>query len=978
MSTLSIFLERKTFTFFWLLFCPTILNFLNLHAYMHYYEWNDLIGNLLFSPAKAGLPVLLYLTKEQITQRALATSQFETEEEAWRNFARSSSRWFGKDKNLTESITEALVSGQRINLSSKSYQTDYPVYLNLLIMSVLPLTNETTDFISQADYYRRAAEYAHCHSLPAIVKQTTQQNWNAAWEHLQTWSIEKKGSAWGRFQINDEFGHVYVGKPFSQCLIPTGILQDLPRAFVRAGWVPQQPLTDADWRHFISSNHCNDLGLRQAALQTLRSKEGLKYAIPILSERFNQWDGTGQTAALPIVAPTIARPTSRQAGKVTKEITTARFFLSFPDPVKTDRRFCWQYRVYSEAGLPDTLHLGGYAFNAQFSGWSSAVDLPFQEQFDHDDPDNKWHVKWPDADIRLFAQGQWRGLSSRVWVETNELSPTNRMYAIGKPSALSRLREWGTTFVSGQFSEWQPNEDFDATGWPADYGLFQFERPTQGIPGTAFLLSDTKKLDWVGGLKTDYNTFYNRHRPWLRVINGDGSETVTALTETGRQLTLRQLPDNPTYYELTGQWPDNEPITCRLAGHSTPITCRFESADSVVQANGISDLPARDMFGGMPEADQDFAYTGLTVTGIPNGRADFLKHAFHPGDNPVEAYFQAEAARWSVGDELLTYLTCRHESRPPNFFDAFEHLLSDACEREQLAQPQNVSKLRRWALGWYDTLGYIDYAYESDRITVLPPTLIPVPCRRGHRAMLVGGRSPELVGRLRQLAQLPGVQVSIEAQSDLAYLAPSVVSLYSPQPFNGKAHSPIEQIARQLTIPYLAHERPAWRLLERSGSLIDYQHTLVAEPEAETTTWTLRVFNPDRLCFERPAYNDIDKSFTLVERQLNAWQFVHYLWMDGTSYRVDKNWGRFLVLHRLGRQVIFKREGHNQIAIPATLPLPRVLARGFALLSGKIPVREDHTFDGTRRPYLLYENAGNILSDNYIKKLGQHSQSINH
>ena len=618
---------------------------------------------------------------------------------------------------------------------------------------------------------------------------------------------------------------------------------------------------------------------------------------------------------------------------------------------------------------------------SEFGGWSSAVVGEFTEGRNDYDPLNKWRVKWPDASIRLFEQGQKHGLSSRLWVEVNHLSRTNQMLAICQPNQKERIRQWGETFSIGNFIEYVPDQDFDGANWPTGYGLFRIYRPTQAIPSTSYTLPTTRQLAWLSGLKISFGNYDNRHRPQLQVVHGDGTETVAAFTEAGQQVVLLPNADDPTLYSFSGDVPQHIPIICRLNGNEAILTCQFAEIGQVNQPETYPTLPARNSFGNLVAVDNTEAvFTGLTVIGVSEHRLHFIrfsKHVFFPALNIAQPRYKHREANWSMGDELLTYLTNRREGGVAHFFEAYETILTDAITRQEASLPANVARFRRWSLGWYDMLGHLDYEYESGRIRVLSPTLLPVPCQRGHRAILVGGRSPEFFAQLRRTAQSEGVQVYLEAQPDPTYLAPSVISLYTDYEYNGKAYSPIQRVAEQVGIPYLADEFTTWQLLDRSGSLAEYQTALQPEPEAQTATWTLRVFNPALLSFERATTNTFDQSFTLVERQLNAYEYVHYLWIDGQSYRVDKNWGRFLVLQKRGQQVIFQRERYNQIAIPATLPLPRVLARGFALLSGKIPVREEHDFDGTKRGYMLYENAGNILSGSYIQKLGQQLQSTN-
>ncbi len=106
---------------------------------MHYYEWNNLIGNLLFNSSKAGQQVLIHVTREEIIQAALNTGCFETRDEAWTSFSRSPRRWFGSTKNLIECITDSLTRSQQITVGGIVHKTEYPVCLALLVQSVMPL-----------------------------------------------------------------------------------------------------------------------------------------------------------------------------------------------------------------------------------------------------------------------------------------------------------------------------------------------------------------------------------------------------------------------------------------------------------------------------------------------------------------------------------------------------------------------------------------------------------------------------------------------------------------------------------------------------------------------------------------------------------------------------------------------------------------------------------------------------------------------
>ena len=54
-------------------------------------------------------------------------------------------------------------------------------------------------------------------------------------------------------------------------------------------------------------------------------------------------------------------------------------------------------------------------------------------------------------------------------------------------------------------------------------------------------------------------------------------------------------------------------------------------------------------------------------------------------------------------------------------------------------------------------------------------------------------------------------------------------------------------------------------------------------------------------------------------------------------------WGRFAVLKSAGKQVLVYDETNGDLAVPESVPLPRLLARGLTLCSGVPPMPEGGT-----------------------------------
>ena len=55
---------------------------------MHYYEWNNLIGNQLFNVRQAGVPVYLAVRKKEIIDLGKQQTGF-SDEEVWKDFVKA-------------------------------------------------------------------------------------------------------------------------------------------------------------------------------------------------------------------------------------------------------------------------------------------------------------------------------------------------------------------------------------------------------------------------------------------------------------------------------------------------------------------------------------------------------------------------------------------------------------------------------------------------------------------------------------------------------------------------------------------------------------------------------------------------------------------------------------------------------------------------------------------------------------------------
>jgi hypothetical protein len=140
------------------------------------------------------------------------------------------------------------------------------------------------------------------------------------------------------------------------------------------------------------------------------------------------------------------------------------------------------------------------------------------------------------------------------------------------------------------------------------------------------------------------------------------------------------------------------------------------------------------------------------------------------------------------------------------------------------------------------------------------------------------------------------------------------------------------------------------------------------EADDKDYDWARYIFNSDKLLFEKSETTTFDKSYSLLEYKLNEYTYQHKLWKDEKCYYVDKNWGRFLILKHFNKNEILFDSESKKVAIPVTMPLPRLLSEAIMLLSGLAPEFKD--INGKK--YRIYENVFGIFSQNLFKlKLGQ-------
>jgi hypothetical protein len=235
-----------------------------------------------------------------------------------------------------------------------------------------------------------------------------------------------------------------------------------------------------------------------------------------------------------------------------------------------------------------------------------------------------------------------------------------------------------------------------------------------------------------------------------------------------------------------------------------------------------------------------------------------------------------------------------------------------------------------------------------------------------------------LINKIIKTGTKYNLQVEIERQfqSNEDLLLPDVVTIKS---FGSSQERFGEEnligFAKEMNIKFNPNELVQVNLQDFCSDIEDYEIEVFSKKEVELTyeDWARYIFIPETLRLEQSKINDFDKTFSLLEYRLRPWEFYHRLWVKERCFDIDLNWGRYMALKHFKKNVILYNSSYKKVAIPTSLPLPRLLAESIMLLSGFAP---EYAFI-KGRSYRIYENIPSILIQNLFKKLGQQTNDYN-
>jgi len=264
-----------------------------------------------------------------------------------------------------------------------------------------------------------------------------------------------------------------------------------------------------------------------------------------------------------------------------------------------------------------------------------------------------------------------------------------------------------------------------------------------------------------------------------------------------------------------------------------------------------------------------------------------------------------------------------------DFNAAFNILIQ---QQEISSGEEDLNFLRRKTIRFLDSLGHCEFDFDRRQVFACPPMLVTLPTYGLPIAILTGARSEKIVQRIKDFVKnnRDSLSYSIESHRNEYSLLPSAIYIEAVSPDH------IREVAQNGQIGHYLDQPAAWSLVNFSAGFEDIKNGLLFEEKSDLN-WEKHTFSTKLLKFSWS--HNIDRSHGLVEYISPVdQQRLHFIWNDHQAAEVDdRDWGRYLILAAEEIDVMLYDDRRCLLAIPATVPLPRFLARAATLCSGLAP-----------------------------------------
>ena len=319
-----------------------------------------------------------------------------------------------------------------------------------------------------------------------------------------------------------------------------------------------------------------------------------------------------------------------------------------------------------------------------------------------------------------------------------------------------------------------------------------------------------------------------------------------------------------------------------------------------------------------------------------------------------------------MSEQLLYAISTVGHMSLDNFYSAFNNILLNKMPDTEL----NLPEIRRSSIRFLDALGHCEFNFEKRQVFVCPPALVTLPVSGLPKGVLTGARTPSIIKKLEEFksSNKDTVIISTVPQVGRQYFLPARIVIETIN------YDYLDDISKAAGIYSSLKEPASWSLANFSLGIEKLIESLLFEIRNDLN-WSKEYFSSETLRFSRSAGKNSTNDLISYTNPVNQ-QLYHLIWDVQKAAVIDRDWGRYIVLLRHKRNVLLYDERRHNLAVPATVPLPRFLGRSAALCSGLAPERAK-LGSGTRlglptgHPVDVYHSVPPSIAGLIARKLSQ-------
>lgn len=930
---------------------------------MNYTDWNQLIGKYFFNTSMSEKEVFLFMSKEDLI--CLGRPYFDSEEYSDDNFilrdfiSATKKGVEGAVGTLLEKAYCAYKDRNKIKLDCAEDNIQYPAYLSYLVLLVMPLTETLEDSINVNNYYSRLNQFIGAekdrHSVNSV--NYSDNKIFRLWDDLEEWANEDMAGTLGLF-FHRKFSHTHwrnVGTMFSQCILPPRSFRNFSGFFLKYNFVPHNQYPVEFFKHKLVTGGLTFLQLPSyisSLFKNENSHELVDKILEITQREYAKWEGN-------IVTQDINLSDYDNS-------TIARLYLQLKYSYNNES-IEFSYRALYRNDYPEDLLFNNQEVYEEINSFSNTIVEEFKPEFILEDKFNRWKAIFQKKDIRLFINASYYQLENSFWLETDTLSSIERMMILCTKDKKETIEKWlkeeSTTF-SAVFN------NFD--GIPDGYCIYSFEGAKNSLyEESGLIVKKDKSVKMLSELKLDYRTFMRVILPEVQIENADGSEEVFLEYKETEEIHDLQRISGTEKWLLPEAILLNKEFKIKVRNQEffqNYTNYKIVSADNTAFTVFEDKSPTRDQYGSVSNEVLNSYLKGNELNGVDFNKQHAFRNLFYSSYVDTNKSVPIPQYNHNDGNVLLSFLTIRQKLKAKDFYAAFEFLSTIKLKRIDNGTFRNITRAKKFALNYYDYLGFVDYDYHNDSIIINPPQLIYIPSFSGRSVLLIGARDKSLVDAILKNAVNYKLHVEINSQysSNENLLLPDRIVIHA---FENDGDWSIRKLAESLKIKFNSERLHQIGLYLLNGTVDGYEQVVLEKNRSldDYGSCSKYIFNPSSLAMDKLENEEFDKNMSLLEYKFREWERIQVLWKDGKCYKVDRNWGRFLVLKNLQKNVIVYDRDKKIVAIPTSTPLPRLLFESITLMSGFAPMSKKIQ----NRWYWIFENIESIYIINMLKKLGQ-------